>query len=53
LSCPDEMNGRQVTGWRERIILEAVPFSTELEIDINIEDDDDGDIDVDVSRRPS
>lgn len=53
LSCPDEMSGKQVTGWRERIILEPVPFSTDIEIDIDIYDHDDGDIDVDVSRRPS
>ncbi len=49
LSCPDEMSGQQVTGWRERILLDAVPFSTDVEIPI--EDDTDIDIDVDVSRR--
>lgn len=51
LSCPAEMSGKQVTGWRERILLEPVPFSTDLEIDFD--DEDDGDIDVDVSRWPN
>lgn len=47
LSCPDEMTGKQVTGWSERIPLEPVPFATDVEID----NEDDVDIDVDVSRR--
>jgi hypothetical protein len=49
LSWPAEMSGKQVTGWRERILLVAVPFSSDVEIPID--DEDDIDIDVDVSRR--
>lgn len=48
LSLPSEMRGKQVTGWRERILLEPVPFSTDINFD---DDEDDGDIDVDVTRR--
>jgi hypothetical protein len=47
LSCPLEMKGKQITEWRERIILEPVPFSDNVEIDI----DDDGDIDIDIRRK--
>jgi hypothetical protein len=50
LSCPDAMSGKQVTGWRERILLMPVPFASDVEIDIH--DEDDADINVDVSRRP-
>jgi hypothetical protein len=49
LSCPDAMAGKQVSSWSARIILQSVPFSTDLEIPL--EDDDVDDIDIDVSRR--
>jgi hypothetical protein len=49
LARPDEMAGKQVTGWSERIILESVPFSTDF--DLSIQEDEDGEIDVDVRRR--
>jgi hypothetical protein len=47
-SCPAVMEGKQVTGWRQRILLEPVPFSLNLEFPL---DDDADDIDIDVSRR--
>jgi hypothetical protein len=49
LSCPDEMTGKQVTGWSERIILESVPLSTELDLAPDV--DEDLEIDVNVTRR--
>lgn len=49
LSLPLEMSGSQITAWRERIILGAVSFSSELDIDLTI--DDDLPIDIDVSRK--
>jgi len=49
LSCPSEMSGQQITSWRERIILEPVPFSSDVEIDLY--DEDDGGIDIDVTRK--
>ncbi len=49
LSCPSEMTGKQVTGWRDRIMLDPMPFSADLEIDVD--GDDAGEIDIDVSRR--
>lgn len=49
LSCPAEMMGKQVTAWRERILLKPVEFATELDLDI--EDEPDDDIDVDITRR--
>jgi hypothetical protein len=47
LSCPMEMKGKQITQWRERIILEPIPFSEDVDIDL----DDDGDIDIDIQRK--
>jgi hypothetical protein len=48
LSCPLEMKGKQITAWRERLILDPVPFTGEIEITI---DEDDDPIDIDVVRR--
>lgn len=49
LSCPDAMNGKQVTGWRERIVLDPISFSTD--VDFDGDDEDDIDTNVDVARR--
>jgi hypothetical protein len=42
------MSGKQITCWRERIILPSIRFSTNVEIDLG---DDDGSIDINVQRR--
>lgn len=43
------MNGKQVTGWSQRILLEPVRFA--LDVDIPLDDIDVEDIDIDISRR--
>jgi hypothetical protein len=45
------MTGKQITDWRQRIIIDPVPFNGE--IDVNIEDVDEQElaIDIDVTRR--
>lgn len=51
LSCPSEMTGKQITDWRQRILIEPVPFNSD--IDANIEDIDEQElaIDIDIERR--
>jgi hypothetical protein len=49
LSRPAVMEGKQVTGWSERILLEPVPFAENVEIPMDDLDADE--IDIDVSRR--
>jgi hypothetical protein len=51
LSCPWEMTGKQITEWRERIIIDPVPFNGEI---TTIEEDLDAQdlaIDIAVTRR--
>jgi hypothetical protein len=50
LSLPDYMENGWVTGWAERIMLDPIDFSTD--VDLNIDDGDD-DIDIDIARRAS
>ncbi len=49
LSSPNEMTGANITAWRERILLPAVEFSTDVEI--SIDDQPDEAIDIDVRRK--
>ena len=49
LSLPDDMEGKHITHWSERIILPAFPFDDGIAIPI----DPDEDIDVQVRRRAS
>lgn len=49
LSLPLEMRGKQITAWRERIIIGAVPFAADLEIALGL--DDDAPIDIDIARK--
>lgn len=50
LSLPDYMENGWVSGWAERIMLDPVDFSTDVDLGI---DDGDDDIDIDVTRRSS
>jgi len=50
LSCPFEMTGKQISQWRERLILAPVPFDGTVETPIDF-DDKDVEIDIDISRR--
>jgi hypothetical protein len=49
LSQPLEMSGKQITAWRERIIIAPIAFSSEVEI--SFEDEDEEQIEIDVSRK--
>lgn len=51
LSCPSEMTGKQITDWRERIIIDPVPFNGEIDAEIEDIDEQDLAIDIDVTRR--
>ncbi|HUA03829.1 MAG TPA: hypothetical protein VMB27_08005 [Solirubrobacteraceae bacterium] len=51
LSCPSEMTGKQITDWRQRIIIDPVPFNGEIDVDIEDIDEQDLAIDIDVPRR--
>lgn len=51
LSCPSEMTGKQITDWRERIIIEPVSFTGEVDADIEGIDEQELTIDIDVTRR--
>ncbi len=50
LSCPSEMTGKQISQWRERLILAPVPFDGTVQTPIDF-DDEDVEIDIDISRR--
>jgi hypothetical protein len=49
LSCPSEMSGKQVTAWRERLLIDPVPFSEDVEVDEF--DEPELPIEIDVPRR--
>ncbi len=51
LSSPLTMEGKQITVWRERVILPPFDFSTTVEIDFTNDPEDDLAIDIDVPRR--
>ena len=51
LACPSEMTGKQITDWRERIIIEPVAFNGEIDADIEDIDEQEIAIDIDVTRR--
>ena len=51
LSLPDAMEGSTITGWRERIILDPIPFDADIEIDYDDAGDDH--VEVEVRRRAS
>lgn len=51
LSSPLTMEGKQITAWRERIILPPFDFATDVEIDFTTDPEDDLAIDIDVPRR--
>jgi hypothetical protein len=50
LSLPDYMENGWITGWAERILLDPIDFSTDVDLGI---DDGDDDIDIDITRRGS
>lgn len=50
LSCPEEMSGKHITAWRERILLDPIAFESGVTIDVDI-DADEPTIDIDVKRR--
>jgi hypothetical protein len=52
LSLPTEMEGKTITSWSERIILEPIPFEMDSSVDYSDLPDDDP-IEIDVTRRPS
>jgi hypothetical protein len=49
LSCPSEMSGSQITAWRERLLIDPVPFSEDVEVEEF--DEPELPIDIDVPRR--
>ena len=52
LSCPLELVGSQITQWRDRILLDAIPFAADdLDVPLHDDEDDDGQIDIDIQRR--
>jgi hypothetical protein len=51
LSSPSEMTGKQITDWRERIIIEPVSFSGEIDAPIEDLDEQELQIEIDVTRR--
>jgi len=51
LSCPSEMTGKQITDWRERILIDPVVFNGEIDADIEDIDAPELAIDIDVARR--
>ena len=51
LSSPLTMEGKQITAWRERIILAPFDFATHVEINFTNDREDDLAIDIDVPRR--
>ncbi len=51
LSCPSEMSEKQITEWRERIIVDPVPFNGDIDAVIVDVDEQDLTIDIDVARR--
>lgn len=53
LSLPMEMEGKIITEWSERIILDPIPFEMDDPVDDTDLPDDDDPIDIDVPRRPN
>jgi hypothetical protein len=52
LSCPLELTGTQITRWRERILLDAIPFAADdLDVPFDHDDDSDDQIEIDIERR--
>ncbi len=52
LACPLEIIGSQITQWRERILLDSIPFPADgLDVPLDDENDEDGQIDIEIQRR--
>jgi hypothetical protein len=53
LSLPMQMEGKTITSWSERVLLEPIPFEMDSTVDYSDFPDDDDPIEIDVARRSS